>query len=754
MSTISDVAKLAGVSPVTVSRVLNRVGNVNAVTQQRVEQAIEELGYVPSGVAKSLRSKRTNSLALILPDIQNAFWTTVARGVEDAAQSSGYSVFLCNTDENPAKQLRYLDVVVSQRVDGVMIAPFSSDGQDLALLRTRNTPIVVIDRQITGWDVDSVIGDSLSGARALTSHLISLGHRRIAVLAGPAGTATAQDRVAGYRIALAEAGIVEDARLIHFGEFRTISGEHMMAQALDSGVAPTAVFAANNAIAMGVLDELERRGLRVPQDMALVSFDDLPNTSRLFPFLTVAVQPAYEIGANAAQLLLSRLEATVPLQPRHVVLPTRLIIRYSCGSKLQRGKEPILSLPLVITPDPPQMLVPRVDPALMRLATAGFATRQAATPRRAAPLAEFGRSDVNRLLKVLQHREADRVPHLEFWINNRSILEYVLERRLDPVTGNGRGPGWSILPEDQVEFAQRIGMDAVTCSFSWRPNNVFTRASDGSEHYVGGSVRNWQDLENLDPPPPLAQQLNTLERTLRAAQGTGVGVIANFTSFFDSALLAVGVTDALLLFYDNRPFLEKLMDILLDHQQRLMQAVCDRFGDELAFVLVSDDIAHNTGLLIAPGMFAQTVQPRMARLIAPAKEYGKLVAFHTEGRLDHALPLLHDIGIDIVHPIAPECNDIAALRHQWAGKMAFAGNISALQLAYGRQDEIDERVRQQCIEVAAGGGYVLGAAPRITDGIPPENFLAMVNAVHRYGRYGRLGQAGEDSVSEPELVRV
>ncbi|MCB0256726.1 MAG: substrate-binding domain-containing protein [Anaerolineae bacterium] len=737
----------------TVSRVLNRVGNVNPATQQRVEQAIEELGYVPSGVAKSLRSKRTNSLALILPDIQNAFWTTVARGVEDAAQSHGYSVFLCNTDENPAKQLRYLDVVVSQRVDGVMIAPFGSDADDLARLRTRDVPTVVIDRQINGWDVDSVIGDSLSGARALVSHLVSLGHRRIAVLAGPEGTATATDRVTGYRIALAEAGIAEDARLIRFGEFKALSGEHMMAQVLDSGAEPTAVFAANNVIAMGVLDELEHRGLRVPQDLALVCFDDLPNTSRLFPFLTVAVQPAYEIGANAAQLLLSRLEAKVPLQPRHVVLPTRLIVRYSCGSKLQRGKSPTLSLPLPAVPEPSNVLVPKVDPALMRLAPAELTNNHHAQPRRALAPSESDRSDVNRLLKVLRHQEADRVPHLEFWIDNRPILEYVLEHKLDQQPDNGREAVLAVSPEDHVEFAQRLGMDAVTCHFSWRPNNVFASAADGSKHYIGGSVRNWTDLENLEPPPPLAQQLNTLERMVRAAQGSGVGVVASFTSFFDSALLAIGVADALLLFYDNRPFLEKLMDIVLDHQQRVMQAVCDRFSDELAFVLVSDDIAHQTGLMIDPRMFEETVAPRMMRLITPAKEYGKLVALHTEGRIDQALPMLHDIGIDILHPVAPECNDIEALRRQWAGRVAFAGNIPALLLAYGHPDEIEERVRQQCAAAAAGGGYVLGTAPRITEGIRPENFVAMIQAAHRFGRYDHLGRAdaAEDALRQPAM---
>jgi uroporphyrinogen decarboxylase len=473
--------------------------------------------------------------------------------------------------------------------------------------------------------------------------------------------------------------------------------------------------------------------------------------------LTVAVQPAYEIGANAAQLLLSRLEADVPLQPRHVVLPTRLIIRYSCGSKLRQGNGHALSLPLPVKPDPSSVLVPKVSPELMHLAPPRLAQAHFAAPRRTPALAEHDRPDVNRLLKVLTHQEADRVPYLEFMIANQSVFEYVLERKLEYAVGDGRPGSQSILPEDHVEFAQRLGMDVVTCDFSWRPNNVFARASDGVEHYVGGSVRNWSDLENLEPPPPLAQQLNTLERLLRAAQGTGVGVIASFSSFFDSALLAVGIADAMLLFYDNRLFLEKLMDILWDHQVRVIQAVCDRFGDELAFVLVNDTIAHAPGLLIDPHMFQEVFPHRMQRLIAPAKEYGKLVAFHTDGRVGQALPLLADTGFDIVHPVAPECNDIAALRRQWAGKLAFVGNIPALLLAYGRQDEIAERVRQLCVDVAPGGGFVLGSSPGITEGIPPENFLAMVQAVHRYGHYGRLGQSDDSGIARsplPSLARA
>ena len=346
LATITDVAKLAGVSPVTVSRVINDAPLVNLKTRARVEQAIRDLGYVPNVAARSLRSKRTQSLALILPDVTNTFWTTVARGVEDTAQSRGYSVFLCNTDEDLAKQARYLEFVASQRADGVVIAPCGQDASRLATLRDREIPTVIVDRGIAGWETDTVRGDSLSGAHALVKHLIGLGHRRIPVISGRADTSTAEDRVAGYCRALAEVGIVPDPRLICRGEFRTSSGEQLACQVLDERPRPTAIFAANNAIAMGVIDAATKLGLRIPQDLALVCFDDLPSISHLFPFLTVVIQPVYEMGVNAAELLLSRLDAAAPPKPRHIVLPTRMIVRHSCGAKLNRNGCPTLSLPL------------------------------------------------------------------------------------------------------------------------------------------------------------------------------------------------------------------------------------------------------------------------------------------------------------------------------------------------------------------------------------------------------------------------
>lgn len=371
MATISDVAKRAGVSPVTVSRVINNAANVSPATRENVRRAIEELGYVPSGVAQSLRSKRTRSLALLVPDITNVFWTTVARGVEDTAQSRGYSVLLCNTDENTAKQLRYLEVVVSQRVDGVIIAPCDAEAQNLARLRQRQVPTVVIDRCVRDWEVDTVRGDSLGGARALVDHLVRLGHRRIAVISGPPGTSTAQDRVAGYCLALAGAGLPLDPALVKRGEFRSTSGERLTRQLLAVVPRPTAIFAANNAIAVGVLGALQQAGLGVPHDVALVSFDDLPDTSRLFPFLTVIVQPAYDIGSHAAQLLLERLEAGADLPPRHVELPTQLIIRRSCGYLLNQDSS--FCLPLAATGPPESIPVQPLDPEEKRRAAAYLA---------------------------------------------------------------------------------------------------------------------------------------------------------------------------------------------------------------------------------------------------------------------------------------------------------------------------------------------------------------------------------------------
>jgi len=259
-------------------------------------------------------------------------------------------------------------------------------------------------------------------------------------------------------------------------------------------------------------------------------------------------------------------------------------------------------------------------------------------------ISDYSKSDINRLLTALSHGEPDRVPHLENWVTSKPVYEYVLRRKLDYDVADARVGGVLVAPEDYVEFACRLGMDAVLCNLSWRPNNVFRAAEDGTEHYVDGTVKSRADLENLEPPVPIGEQFDYMERYIKACEGTGVGIVANFTSFFDSAMLAAGVNDSFLMFYDDRPFLEKLMDILLEHQVTVMREMCERYGDNIAYFMINDDIGHNNGLMINPDMFNEIFPHRMKRLIAPAKELGKLVLMHTDGKMDNIMPILHEAG--------------------------------------------------------------------------------------------------------------
>lgn len=331
MPTIRDVAKRAGVAPTTVSRVVNNSGYVGKETRERVEATIAEMGYVPNTLARSLRFKKTNTLALVLPDVTNPFWTTVARGVEDAASDRGFNVILCNTDESETEQAKYLTVLLQKQIDGILLAPARSTDEPVTAIQKQGVPVVVLDRRVPGNQVDMVRGDSVKGAYRLVRLLLTLGHQRIAMLGGPQDVSTALDRVAGYRQALVETGLDADGSLIYYGEFTQASGYEMTQQALTATPRPTALFAANNFIAIGSLRALRDAGLRVPEDMTLVSFDDLPPAFVIDPFLTVAAQPAYEMGHQATELLLARLSGQAPKEYQEIVLPTETIVRRSSG---------------------------------------------------------------------------------------------------------------------------------------------------------------------------------------------------------------------------------------------------------------------------------------------------------------------------------------------------------------------------------------------------------------------------------------
>jgi LacI family transcriptional regulator len=346
MPTIRDVAKRAGVAPITVSRVINNSGYVSIETRARVTAAIDELGYVPNRLARSLRLKRTNTLALVVTDITNPFWTTVVRGVEDAANAAGFTVILCNTDESEAKQDAYLQVLLQKRVDGILFVPASSAAEPVDRVQKQGVPIVVLDRRVPGARVDVVRGDSEGGAYLLVRHLLDLGHRRIVALSGPETVSTAVERVAGYRRALREAGLGEDAGQVYYGQFTQRFGYQATREALQQTPKPTALFAANNFIAIGALRALDDAGLRVPENCSLVSFDDLTSELVIEPFLTVADQPAYEMGRRATDLLIARLSGSVANGYEEIVLSAEMIVRCSSGplSKLavkKQGERPI-----------------------------------------------------------------------------------------------------------------------------------------------------------------------------------------------------------------------------------------------------------------------------------------------------------------------------------------------------------------------------------------------------------------------------
>ncbi len=329
MATIRDVAKLAGVAPITVSRVMNDSGYVSAETRRRVEQAAAALHFEPNMLASGLKSKRTHTIALVLTDITNPFWTSVARAVEDEASRQGYTVIFCNTDESEQKQEQYLSMLLRRRVDGVLLVPASNSGETVRKLQAKEVAVVVLDRRVEGVEVDLVRGDSEQGARCLTEHLLSLGHRRVGMLAGPAGVSVSRERVAGYRMALTAADIAVDEALIQYDSFTVDGGDRMTRAVLALPTPPTALFAANNFIAVGAMRALHRAGLRVPQEMSLVAFDDLPDTYLQAPILTVAVQPTYELGTMAAKRLLERLADGEESGVEEIMLPTELIIRAS-----------------------------------------------------------------------------------------------------------------------------------------------------------------------------------------------------------------------------------------------------------------------------------------------------------------------------------------------------------------------------------------------------------------------------------------
>jgi LacI family transcriptional regulator len=332
--TIKDVAAHASVSVATVSAVINGNKYVSPELEQRVRTSIATLGYERNSFAQGLKTQTSQTIGLIISDIANPFFTGIVRGVEDVASAHHYSLILGNTDENLDKERSYIRLLESKRADGLIIA--ATAGSHEYLQSAQHLPLVSIDRSLFEQGIDSVLVDNVAGAQAAIEHLIALGHQRIGIVTGIPGITTTEERLAGYKQALAAHNIAFDPTLIAAADSRVGGGERGAMQLLtELSDRPTALFMMNGLMVIGALRAIARMGLRCPQDIALVGFDDFEWASVTHPSLTTVRQPIYEIGQRAAELLFERLQKR-DKEPSEVRLRPQLIVRESCGAILSQ----------------------------------------------------------------------------------------------------------------------------------------------------------------------------------------------------------------------------------------------------------------------------------------------------------------------------------------------------------------------------------------------------------------------------------
>ncbi len=339
MTTIQEVARHAKVSTATVSRVLNNHSTVHPDLARRVRAAVDALAYQRNAVARNLRRSQTSLWAVIVSDVGNPFFTAMVRGLEDVAQQRGCSVVLCNSDESPVKEADYIAAAAAERMAGVAISA-ASTSTDVAPLLDLGIPVVAVDRRLHGTPVDTVLVDNRRGAEAATGHLVDMGYQRIACITGPPQAMTASERLRGYKRALRRHGRDVLPGLVRHADFRERGGYDAM-RSLLADSAPDAVFVANNLMTVGALKYLVKHGIRVPRDVGMVGFDEIPWADLVRPSLSTVAQPTYDMGRIAGQLLAAH-SASPDKRPETVVLRTSLNIRASStpgASEPQRARQ-------------------------------------------------------------------------------------------------------------------------------------------------------------------------------------------------------------------------------------------------------------------------------------------------------------------------------------------------------------------------------------------------------------------------------
>lgn len=327
---MNEVAKKAGVSVATVSRVLNNSTNVNDETKARILKAIKALNYQPNRVAKRLRSKSIsgNLLGVLIPDIENPFYVDVLRGIEDVAYRNNYAIIMCNFGQDEKKEKLYLEILQSESIDGLIAAPANEDDLQLKKMVNDGLPVVCVDRGLKETDVDLVVVDNDKGAYLATEHLVNQGYKRIAYISGLLSIPSSRFREQGYRRALKDNGLEFDSDLVRYGNSKHQSGVELCEELLNLKNPPDAIFTGNNLITLGALETIHSRSLNIPDDIAIVGFDDMYWASSLNPPLTAVRQPAMEIGRRAGELLIQRIND--PLRsPIQMMLNVELITRHS-----------------------------------------------------------------------------------------------------------------------------------------------------------------------------------------------------------------------------------------------------------------------------------------------------------------------------------------------------------------------------------------------------------------------------------------
>ena len=334
MPTISDVAKLANVSTATVSRVLSHSGNVKKETAERVLEAIQKLNYQPNLLARQLRKMESKTILVVVPDISNTFFSKVLRGIEQVAIEHDYEVILGDTGNSLEREEGYLDILRKKKADGMILLTARLERRLLEEF-AGEFPVVLACEYLEGSKIPTVSIDNISGARKATEYLIRLGHRRIAFISGPLNVILSRDRLKGFHQALEQHEIPLESCFVQEGDFSFESGYHMMMKFLALEQPPTAVFAANDEMAIGAIKAIKSQGLHVPNDISVIGFDDLKFASIYEPALTTISQPMYEIGKKAMELLIEIINKK-SLEKNQYILEDRLVIRDTCKEYIQK----------------------------------------------------------------------------------------------------------------------------------------------------------------------------------------------------------------------------------------------------------------------------------------------------------------------------------------------------------------------------------------------------------------------------------